>query len=290
MDLPAAEKAIRQGSNLGFMLTTLWLFSVVVAIIAHSVVAVDLWDDLWKLLDVAIVGGLAFGIRRRSRTCAIGLTAFYVISRTSLAIAEERMFCVVVPAVMTFYFAKSIEGTVVYHRLRRQQDPEYRAAAKWTYWLLIPGTAVVVLMVALAIVGSLALPTAVVGGDEMKPSHEALLRERGVLLEGEQVVMFYSNAMFSILDDGNMLTNSRVVSYETIDGQLFVYDAAYEDIVEVTVLPEGSSFWGITMIEITTSSEESFYVLVSTESGGDKRFLADLESRIDRPREILPVA
>jgi serine/threonine-protein kinase len=279
MDLPAAEKAIRQGSNLGFLLAILPVPAVIVAITTDLGVAFDRWNDPWVLLDAAIVAGLAFGVRRRSRTCAVGLTVFYVLTVIFNVAEEGRAFCIVVPAILTYYFAKSIEGTFFYHKLRGEQDPEYRATARWTYWLLIPGTVVGALFLVFAVVGSFMLPAAVIAGDEMNPRHTALLRERGVLLENERVVMFYSAALFSILSDGNMLTDDRVVSYETIDDKLMVYDAAYNDIVEVTVLSEGGSF-EVTTIGVTTATDESFIVLAGTEAGGDKRFLADLESRI----------
>lgn len=288
MDLSAAEKAIRYGSNVGFLVAFVLALGVILAGATNLGGVLDRWNDPWILVDAALVAGLALGVRRRSRTCSVGLTAYYVISIVSKCLAAGRVSGIVVPAIFTYFFAKSIQGTVVYHKLRREQEPEYRAAAKWTYWLLIPGTVALVLLLSFMVVGMFMMPTAVVGGNEMKPRHTALLRERGVLLENEQVVMFYSAAVFSILSDGNMLTDRRVVSYETIDDELIVYEAAYEDIVEVTVLSEGGLFED-TMIGIETASDEYFAILASIEAGGDKRFLADLESRIGQLEDVSPL-
>jgi hypothetical protein len=284
MDLPAAEKAIRQGSDLGFFVAIVSLLGGILATTTNSSGFLEQWNDPWIFVAGVLFAGLALGVRRRSRTCAIGLTAFYVVSMISQYIMTGRASCFVVPGILTFFFAKSIEGTFVYHKLRGEEEPEYRAVAKWAYWLLIPASAVFLLFISLIVVGSVALPSAVIAGDEMKPRHKELLRERGVLFEDEQVVMFYSAAFFSILGDGNLLTDRRVVSYGTIDEELFIAGAAYEDILGVTVLSEGSSFEDTT-IEIKTASGESFIVLASAEAGGDKRFLADLESRLGQPQD-----
>jgi hypothetical protein len=279
MDMPAAEKAIRYGSNLGFFVAFVLALGVVLAGTTNLGDALDQWNDPWILADAAFVAALALGVRRRSRTCAIGLTGYYVISAVCRYVEEGRVSGVLMVAIFTYYFAKSIGGTVVYHKIRRDQDPEYRSVSKWTYWLLIPSAVVTVLLFTFTIAGMFMLPVNVIGGDEMNPRHTALLRERGVLFEDEKVINFYSAALFSILSDGNMITDRRVVSYETINGELFIHDAAHEDVAGFTVISQGG-FWEDTIIGIQTTSDESFILLASPEGDGDKRFLSDLESRI----------
>jgi hypothetical protein len=66
------------------------------------------------------------------------------------------------------------------------------------------------------------LPAFVIAGDEMKPHHTALLRERGVLHKDEEIEMFYTAAAFSILGNGNMLTCTRVVAYEAYGNELWI--------------------------------------------------------------------
>jgi len=285
MDLPAAKEAIRYGSNVGFLVAFVLALGVILAGTTNLGGVLDQWDDPWILVDAALVAGLALGVRRRSRTCSVGLTAYYVISTVSKYLAAGRVSGILVPAIFTYFFAKSIQGTFVYHKLRREQEPEYRAVTRWTYWLLIPGAVVAVLVLSFLVAGMFMLPVAVIGGDEIKPRHTALLRERGVLSDNEQIIVFYSAALFSILSDGNMLTDNRVVSYETIDGELFVKDATYEDIAGFTVLSEGS-YWEETIIGIETASDEQFVIFASPEAGGDKRFLAQLESRISQLDDV----
>jgi hypothetical protein len=67
MDLPAAEKAIRQGSDLGFFVAILSLLGVILATTMCLGGVCEQWNDPWLLLDVAIFAGLA-PVRSSNRT------------------------------------------------------------------------------------------------------------------------------------------------------------------------------------------------------------------------------
>jgi hypothetical protein len=85
-----------------------------------------------------------------------------------------------------------------------------------------------------------------------------------------------------------MLMDQRVVSYLTIEDELFVQNAAYSDIVGFTVISQGG-FREDTVVGIQTASSENFIVLASPEGDGDKRFLAGLESRIGGLEDSSPL-
>ncbi len=63
--------------------------------------------------------------------------------------------------------------------------------------------------------GSSGPPTAVVSGDAMRASYADYLREAGLLLEGEEVLYFYSWGLFSIRGEGVFASNLGVTSYWT---------------------------------------------------------------------------
>lgn len=74
----------------------------------------------WQLLDVAIILGLAYGIYRRSRACAV-LMLVYWIGAKAYEIAETGRFSGWILAVLfAAAFAYGIKGTFAYHRLRRE--------------------------------------------------------------------------------------------------------------------------------------------------------------------------
>ena len=45
--------------------------------------------DAWILLDAAILGGLAFGVARRSRVCAVVLVAYGILNTVHAALAGQ---------------------------------------------------------------------------------------------------------------------------------------------------------------------------------------------------------
>ena len=80
------------------------------------------------------------------------------------------------------------------------------------------------------------------------------------------------------LEDGNILTDRRVISYEEQGGQLVMYSAALEDIVEIVVAERGDSF-SDTVVEIYTSDGSGFMIFLSPENGGDDEFLVEVRRR-----------
>jgi len=129
----------------------------------------------------------------------------------------------------------------------------------------------------------LAAPTAVVTGKQMSQGYKDTLRQNNLLKEDEKPIYFYSTALFDILEDGNMLTDKRVVSYFIDEGDtdITVFALKYEDITEMQIMQEGD-FLNDTMIYIYAKEEENdFFLLFSAEDGGDKKVLNYLKSRLE---------
>jgi len=98
------------------------------------------------------------------------------------------------------------------------------------------------------------------------------LQELGITREGEEVLYFYSAAILDIRGDGNLFTNERVISYEEIDGELQIYEAAYDEIEAIEFSPS-DNWLDDSTIDVTTKDESSWFVLVvSRESNGDQQF------------------
>ena len=137
------------------------------------------------------------------------------------------------------------------------------------------------LITALAVAASFAPPTRALEGAEIPESYQATLLEAGILQPDERMVFFYSMGLFSILEDGNLLTDRRVVSYETLEGELLVASAPYEEVEEVDARFSESVFED-TLISVSTLHGEQFVLIVSAEDGGDRRFVAELRRRTGR--------
>ncbi|MHC4895026.1 MAG: hypothetical protein ACYTFV_17110, partial [Planctomycetota bacterium] len=120
--------------------------------------------------------------------------------------------------------------------------------------------------------------TAVTAGEDLPDFVEELLLENQILEPGEEILYFYSLALTNYLDDGNVLTDRRVISYTMDTGKLGVSSATFAEILLIE--PEFSEdAFGDTSLMVETE-DEYIYLFLSSEDGKDRLFIEELERRI----------
>ena len=149
----------------------------------------------------------------------------------------------------------------------------------WSYAILAVG----IIPAGVAVIGMLGPPTRALRQSEIPSSYRETLVEAGVLEPDEQIQFFYSGGLFSILEDGNLLTEDRVIGYETVGGELYVASATYPEIREFEV-EVSESFVSDTILTIATLNGDEIMIFVSAEDGRDKEFVSYLQSRIPPPQ------
>src|SRR5512137_1150006 len=77
MDQEQAEKAIKNAWTAGIISGVLTLIVTIAAMAGYSI----LGFSALNLLDVAVIGGLTFGIYRKSRTCAVIMLIYFMGSK-----------------------------------------------------------------------------------------------------------------------------------------------------------------------------------------------------------------
>ena len=121
--------------------------------------------------------------------------------------------------------------------------------------------------------------TRVVDGEWVWGPSRAFLESNNLLAPGEEVVLFYSAGLLSFAEDGNLLTDRRVVSYETdpASGALLVAQSDLPDVVGIAVEP--GKWLTPTMVVVIREDRACFALRLSAEGGGDRRFIRALEAR-----------
>ena len=93
----------------------------------------------------------------------------------------------------------------------------------------------------------------------------------------------YSEALFSIAAAANVLTNRRVVSYETDEnGELQIYSLPISEIASVELLEQGSFLSDSVYLVNGLDDGQGFLVVLSREEGGDEKFINALKSKVQR--------
>jgi len=281
MTLEQADRHCRNGSIAAWISAGATLFVVLMARLAGGGGSLAYFADPWNLFDAVFVAACAFFIRRHSRAAAISLLVYFILSKIIITMETGGTGHLVVGFVFIYFFFRAAQGARAWHRLQLEADPAYRAAPRWVYWIGIPSGVLLLLMIGLGIAleFGIATSTRVVSGGEIRESERTFLLDQGILQPDEKIELFYSIGPFSIEDEGNLLTDRRVVSYERTDGELEIYEAASGELRDVSIVQEGSGTEN-TILEILKSDGDGFRVQLSPEESGDLKFLRRLRERI----------
>lgn len=122
----------------------------------------------------------------------------------------------------------------------------------------------------------------VVAGADLPADHLAALREAEYVGPDEAVRYFYSAAPFSMLQDGSLFTDDRIVSYEVGPEVDFHASARFDEVVDVHVVPAAAKD-SLGLIYVVPETDEAFLLLVSPVAGGDTMFVGEL---LDRWRAV----
>lgn len=112
-------------------------------------------------------------------------------------------------------------------------------------------------------------------GEAIPKRHYKKLKKANIILAEEKIHFFYSSGLFSILEDGNLYTDKRVVSYQTIEDELEVYQAYYDEIKNLQFM-KSDEFWGSSEIKVTKKDDSWFILIVDNEYARDEKFFEQL--------------
>lgn len=270
----AAERVIRKGVAAAVTAGLLHLGVVLVGILSGPSVYLAPWSDPWSILDAMLILGLAYGLHRRSRVAAVCLILLVLGSRVLYWAETGNLGGMSVTLVFLYFFARAAWGAFQFHRIRPRSAAPPPSRPRWPYWLAVPAG---LLVAGLLAVGGLVefgvIPdSAVVPGDRLPSRTRAALGDHDLLLPGENVLYFYSDGTFSILEDGNFFTEERVVSYERSAGGLWQESAPFEEIESIEA-DFGSGMLDRSTIRVATRDGREFLLLVSPQGNGDKEFV-----------------
>lgn len=116
--------------------------------------------------------------------------------------------------------------------------------------------------------------TMVVTGDRLWDRDVAYLRDAKILGPDEEISYFYSGGIWSIEEDGQFISDEYVTSYyqDPNTGEMYFDFARYSDIKDIDVV-WAKTLLDSTVVEITAADDHQFELWLSSEAGGDKRFV-----------------
>ena len=136
----------------------------------------------------------------------------------------------------------------------------------------------------LIVIGTLieygAIPDTVVKKWELLPGDARARIENIVgVMEGETFKFFYTDHPFSYTANGYLVTDKRLISYETVDDESYISECGYEDIDDMEIIESTSWADDTQILVFPKGQEEGFKLLFSGDESGDKLVIRYIESR-----------
>lgn len=290
MDLQESQTAVRHGAYAGFIVAAFTALVVAVGMLSEDDSPYARWDHLWCVVDVALIVAMTFGVWIRSRFAASCLVLYFIASRLVLNSEDVSLNALPLLLILLFLLAKGAFGAFAYHRRQREENPLYRPVKRWTWFVgvsfFLLAAGFIAAIVALDVLGP---PTFAVTGDDLGHKNREALRAEGILNDGEVVIFFYTTSIISVTEEGNVVTNQRVISYEMTDDGMWLDSASYDEIADVSLEVEGDTFTDAT-IAVTKSDGEAFYLYAPAVLEGVERFMREMRERIIQERQKAPGA
>ena len=76
----------------------------------------------WELIDVALIFVLAFGIYKKSRTCAVLMLVYFILAKILIMYETGKPTGIIMSIVFIYYFSMGVSGTFDYHKRVRAQN------------------------------------------------------------------------------------------------------------------------------------------------------------------------
>jgi len=281
-----AEKRIKTASTAGFVSAAITLIFGVVALFQQSDhPGLGYLLDPEVILDAVLLAGLAFMVRKQSFVAAVILLSYWVIAKVLQVYVTGQISGLITGVFFAYWFFNGARGAWYFRQHQtRTRKQKMLAGLGWVTGGLF------ILMMSLGTVitiwqGSGNMPAdSLVSQGEMPEHHLEVLRDAGIIMPNEQVILFYSAAIADILDDGNMVTDSRVISYFVEDGELQMEAARFVDIGSVFRVHQGSAIED-SLLQVNRLDESYFQLYAPVSNEGDIKFVSAIRSQLSKAAE-----
>jgi hypothetical protein len=120
-------------------------------------------------------------------------------------------------------------------------------------------------------------------GNEMRTDDIDILKSNRVISVDDNIIYFYSQGLFSILESGDILTEDRVISYFTDENQeLQIFEIYLSEITDVDLESKGDLLNESVYKVNTVDPERWLKLFLSDEQNGDQKFVEAMRNRLSK--------
>ena len=286
MNREEAIKATKDGATAACISAGLTTVFTLLGIFLKADGAMAFFDDPWIFLDIAIILLCAFGMYKKSRAAAIVAFVHYAGCKLIMAAGSGANIggSIIGAIIFLYYYGRATIGAFVYHRIEKRENPEYRGVPLWIKIIGITGVIVVGGLLALGVMSEIGFTPVmeVRFYDEIREKDINNLLASGIITSDDKVEGFYSQGFMSILEEGNILLDDRITQYYTDENnEIVLYEIDIDEITTIELETQGDTLNDSVYIISTDDPEVWARLYLSTEAGGDEKFVKILQEKID---------
>lgn len=229
--------------------------------------------DTWSLLDVALIAGLAYGVYRKKRYCALGLLIYFIASKFIMAASTGQFTGGFLSMLFAYFFFQGTRAAFQVHRHRIEQGEVEKAVRKkgiGYYAGISLGAFIIVICASLIIIGSFSPEIEVIPGKQLNKKYLNFIWEQGIVDRAEEVQYWYSDGFLDFKTGFYLFTDKKVVMYNESWEEPLI-SVPYSDILDIEFLPD-ASFIEDSRITLTLKDHTIVYFPVSSDNGGDIKY------------------
>lgn len=291
MNREEAIKATKNGAIAACISGTLTLVIVAIAIFNNNDNALALWNDPANFFDIILIFACAYGVYKKSRTAAIVLFVYFIISKIFIGIETGKVTGIFISLIFLYFYGKAIQGAFAYKKIEKTENSNYKPTPKAYYFVGIPLLVIFAGFMGLGLMTmTSAVPsTEVQAGKDVNQNDRNMLVSNYIILENDIIEYFYSTGFSSILEGGSVLTQDRVILYMPDENkQVQVYELYFSDISSVKLLETGNLVNDSVYLINTPDPEAWLQIALSAEKRGDVKFIEALREKITNAKLTNP--
>ena len=187
---------------------------------------------------------------------------------------------------LTYWVCKESDNDEnTYGNITDNSDGVFKEVPKWIKIFLIPFVSVFFIggaILLFLIDAKILLDPIIHNGTDLSDSHKIKLINSGIINESEEIQLFYSPNFYKITEDGQLITNNNLVTYQTIEGLIKKYKMRLENIKAVELKDEGTKYSDsrYKIIGNENAAYEFIEIYLTIEDGRDQEFIKKLKSKI----------
>lgn len=229
--------------------------------------------DTWSLLDVALIAGLAYGIYRKNRFCALGLLIYFIASKFLMAASTGQFTGGFISLLFAYFFFQGTKATfqIRKHLIESGEIIKEKRKKGLGYYISISiGSILILAFGALMVIGSFSPEIEVIPGKQVHEKYLNFVWEQGIVDRSEQIQYWYSDGFSDFKDGFYLFTNEKVVVYSQNWEEPAII-VPFSQIINIE-FEQDLSFLEDSQITLMLIDSSSVYFPVSSDNGGDKKY------------------